>query len=154
MDDNAGRGNPRRAGPTEKVGRKKQRIAIKAHPQIKIRRFPQFDRIEKDAGQAKKHSHLWPLVRVGWGMDKRTREQLGSDTIDPDANLCAQSVGPWAILQDRAKIQERSPGRAGGSLLEPTCASWLYEAQSATLLSRGLLYYYFVNTRGGVGETN
>ena len=85
-------------------------------------------------------------------MDKRTREQLGSGTKDPDANLCAQSVGPWAILQDRAKIQERSPGRAGGSLPGRTCASWLYEAQSTTLLSRGLLYYYFADTRGGAGE--
>ena len=90
--------------------------------------------------------------RVGWGMDKRTREQLGSGTKDPDANLCAQSVSLWAILKDRAKIQERSPGRAAGSLPGPTCASWLYEAQSTTLLSRVLLNYHFADTRGVAGD--
>ena len=62
VDENAVRGDPRRNGPTEKVGRKQQRIAIVVHPQIKIRYFPQVDRIEKDTDQAKEHLHLWPLV--------------------------------------------------------------------------------------------
>ena len=108
------------------------------------------------ADQAKGHSHLWPLVGGSdGGGDKRTHEQLRPGTIDPDAKLCAQSVSLWwAILQTAPRSRNGHLVEQGDRSQGPTCASWLLEAQSTTLLSRVLLYYYFAEMCGGAGEVN